>query len=182
LNVKVPKQTTKTPLLNISQSLKKKKKVFFIASYIRMWYYQIEIKEFIMIGSENQQSMPEALPVKQKVVEQMSTEQKVLAEKQKDSASGFIPDDIERLTQFADYLTRINMAEYIKLTQKPARLMWFNFLSGLARGFGIAVGFTLLGAFGIYILRQLQVLNLPLIGDFVAQIWEYVEMARGIRI
>lgn len=90
--------------------------------------------------------------------------------------------EIERLTQFADYLTRLNLAEYIKLTQKPARMMGINFINGVARGFGIAVGFTLLSAFGIYILQRLQVLNLPLIGNFIARLWEYVEMAREIHI
>ncbi|MCL1816118.1 MAG: DUF5665 domain-containing protein [Clostridiales bacterium] len=90
--------------------------------------------------------------------------------------------DIERLTDFADYLTRLNLADYIKLTQKPARMMWISFISGVARGFGIAVGFTLLSALGIYILHQLRVLDLPLIGNLIAQILDYVEMARQIRI
>ena len=60
--------------------------------------------------------------------------------------------------------------------------MGMNFLIGLARGFGIAVGFTLLSAIGIYILNQHNVLNLPIIGDFIAQILEYVEIARDLRI
>ncbi|MCL1975475.1 MAG: DUF5665 domain-containing protein [Firmicutes bacterium] len=90
--------------------------------------------------------------------------------------------EIERLTQFADYLTRLNLVEYIKLTQKPTRMLRINFISGVARGFGMAVGFTLLGAFGIYVLNKLQVLNLPVIGDFIAKVWEYVEMARKMRI
>jgi hypothetical protein len=91
-------------------------------------------------------------------------------------------DDIDKLAGFADYLTRLNLAEYLKLTQKPVRMMWLSFISGIARGFGIAIGFTILSAFGIYVLHQLDVLNLPLIGDFIAQILEYVDIARGIKI
>jgi len=90
--------------------------------------------------------------------------------------------DLDRLTAFADDLQRLNLADYIRLTQKPGRLVGLNFISGVARGFGIAVGFTLLGALGFYVLKELNVLNLPLIGDFIARILEYVDMARGIRI
>jgi len=147
-----------------------------------------------MEESANLPSTEEACSEKQGVMEQKTLvmEQKSLAIKQGVEAGEAVGQktadqdvsraDAERLTQLADYLARLNLAEYIKLTQKPVRMMWFNFISGVARGFGIAVGFTLLGALGIYILHQLQVLNLPLIGDFVAQVWEYVEIARGIRI
>ncbi len=90
--------------------------------------------------------------------------------------------DIQALVKFADYLQRINMAEYIRLTQRPKRLLWLNFVGGIARGFGITVGFSLVSALAIYILNQLNLLNLPLIGDFIAQILQYVELARGVTI
>jgi hypothetical protein len=153
-----------------------------------------------MKKSANKRPAQEAPAVEQKapvmeqkapVVEQKKpvVEQEAPAVKQKAPpaidevlAADISHEDVERLASFADYLTRLNLAEYVRLTQKPARMMWFNFISGVARGFGIAVGFTLLGALGIYVLRQLQVLNLPLVGDLIAQIWEYVEMAREIRI
>ncbi len=90
--------------------------------------------------------------------------------------------DIQALVKFGDYLQRINMAEYIRLTQKPKRLLWLNFIGGIARGFGITVGFSLVSALAIYILNQLNLLNLPLIGDFIAQILQYVELARGVTI
>jgi hypothetical protein len=33
------------------------------------------------------------------------------------------------------------IAEYVALFDKPGRLLWLNFLAGLVRGFGMAVGF-----------------------------------------
>lgn len=44
------------------------------------------------------------------------------------------------------------------------------FLEGLFRGFGMAVGFTLLGAVVIALLRRLVSMNVPLIGGFLAEV------------
>jgi hypothetical protein len=49
-----------------------------------------------------------------------------------------------------------------------------NFLGGLARGFGMAVGFTILAAVFILFLRRMVSLNLPLIGDWIIQLLELV--------
>ncbi|HOO12903.1 MAG TPA: DUF5665 domain-containing protein, partial [Bacillota bacterium] len=56
----------------------------------------------------------------------------------------------------------------------PRRLLVLNFVAGLARGLGMAVGFSILGAVAILILRRLVVLNLPLIGDFIAELIKLV--------
>jgi len=50
-----------------------------------------------------------------------------------------------------------------------------NFVAGLARGVGMAVGFSLLGAFVVYLLQQLAYKNIPVIGDFLAKIIEAVQ-------
>ncbi|MGI6328468.1 MAG: DUF5665 domain-containing protein [Dethiobacteria bacterium] len=62
------------------------------------------------------------------------------------------------------------MAEYMNLINNPRRYMMVNFLGGLFRGFGIALGMTILGAFVLYILQRLVVLKLPVIGDFIAEL------------
>ena len=46
---------------------------------------------------------------------------------------------------------------------------------GLARGMGMAVGFTLLGAVLVILLQRLAQQNLPVIGDFLAQIVTIVQ-------
>jgi len=45
-----------------------------------------------------------------------------------------------------------------------------NFMAGLARGLGMAVGFTLLGAMVIYLLQLLARHNVPFIGEFISDI------------
>ena len=65
-------------------------------------------------------------------------------------------------------------AEYVELVRNPKRLFWQNFLLGIARGFGMAIGFTILAAFVIYLLQHFLVWNLPVIGDFLAQLADIV--------
>ncbi|MEG1501589.1 MAG: DUF5665 domain-containing protein, partial [Clostridiales bacterium] len=62
------------------------------------------------------------------------------------------------------YINRMGLGRYVELLNKPKRVLYINFLAGAARGFGFAVGFSLLGFLGVYILNKLSILNLPVIG------------------
>ncbi|MGI6686078.1 MAG: DUF5665 domain-containing protein [Bacillota bacterium] len=91
-------------------------------------------------------------------------------------------DSLEKkLDQLAIYMEKMKLAEYVDLLHNPRRLIWVNFLAGIARGFGIAVGFTLLGAIAFVILQRLVGLDLPLIGDFIAELLKYVQESKGLR-
>lgn len=84
-----------------------------------------------------------------------------------------------RLTQLAFNMEKMKLAEYVELLENPRRLLYVNFISGIARGLGIAVGFAILGALIIYILQRLLVLNVPLIGGFIAEIIRFVQLRLG---
>ena len=43
-------------------------------------------------------------------------------------------------------LGALNVAEYVSLINSPRKILWLNFIIGIARGLGIAIGATLLGA------------------------------------
>lgn len=73
-------------------------------------------------------------------------------------------------------LERMKIAEYVELLNNPKRFLLINFLSGMARGLGIAVGFTILGAVVIYIMQRIVVLNLPVVSDFIATIVRLVQL------
>ncbi|MEW6425776.1 MAG: DUF5665 domain-containing protein [Bacillota bacterium] len=81
----------------------------------------------------------------------------------------------EKVTALAINMEKMKLAEYVDLLEHPWRLLYINFISGLARGFGIAVGFAILGAVIILILQRLVTLNLPLIGGFIADIVAIVQ-------
>ncbi|WP_224721918.1 DUF5665 domain-containing protein [Paenibacillus vietnamensis] len=82
----------------------------------------------------------------------------------------------KRLQHIAAEMERTQMAEYVDLLNRPARLIWRNLLAGLARGVGIAVGFTFFAATILYVLRILGALNLPIIGDYIADIVKIVQI------
>lgn len=67
-------------------------------------------------------------------------------------------------------MERANLAEFMQLVQNPVRLIFLNFLSGLARGFGIAIGLTIIASLFLLFLTRLASLNLPIIGKFVAEL------------
>lgn len=81
-------------------------------------------------------------------------------------------NEVERLEQIAEQLTRTmektRIAEYVQYLEHPGRLLWTNFLIGIARGLGSTIGLAVVLGIFIYIIQQLILLNLPGISDFVA--------------
>lgn len=77
--------------------------------------------------------------------------------------------------ELLDKLEKFKLAEYMHYLNNPVRYFWINFWGGVARGLGIAVGMTVLGAILVYFLQQLVMLNLPIIGDFIADIVKIVQ-------
>lgn len=74
------------------------------------------------------------------------------------------------LYQVEAKLERLNLVEFMKLLQNPVRLILLNFLSGLARGFGVAIGLTVVASIFLILLTRLASLNLPIIGSFIADL------------
>ena len=48
-------------------------------------------------------------------------------------------------------------------------------ISGMARGIGFSIGFTVLGALLLYVLQHIALANLPIIGKFLAELVRIVE-------
>ncbi len=78
-----------------------------------------------------------------------------------------LEDTVRRIS---DSLERSKIAEYVDFLNHPWRLIHVNLIAGLARGVGLAIGFTLLGATLIYIMTRSFVLDLPLIGNFLGEL------------
>ncbi|HBG01950.1 MAG TPA: hypothetical protein DDW87_10315 [Firmicutes bacterium] len=85
---------------------------------------------------------------------------------------------IEELTQS---LEKASIAEFIELYKKPRRMLYLSFLSGIVRGFGLAIGFTMVGALFLYALGTLASLNLPIVGEFIAEITRIVQNELAVR-
>ena len=81
----------------------------------------------------------------------------------------------KRMEEHLRALEQLQLTEYLRYVQDTRRLMRTQFVSGLFRGMGMAVGFTLLGAVLVVVLQALAQRNLPVIGDFLAQIVAIVQ-------
>ena len=67
-----------------------------------------------------------------------------------------------------------NISEYLELVNNTKSLIWKNFVMGISKGIGIAIGVTILGAIAIYLLRKIVMLNLPVIGAFIKDIMDII--------
>jgi len=81
----------------------------------------------------------------------------------------------EKLNDFILKLERMNFSYYIEYLKNPKKIIFTNFLSGAARGFGTAFGFSILGALLLYILNAIVKYNLPVIGRYIAEILKFVK-------
>lgn len=72
-------------------------------------------------------------------------------------------------------LEAIKINEYVDLMSDTKKLLWKNFLSGISKGIGSAIGFSILGAIVLLILRKVVLLNIPLLGKYLKDILEIVE-------
>ena len=81
----------------------------------------------------------------------------------------------KRMEEHLRALEQLQLTDYLRYVQDTRRLMRTQFLSGLFRGMGMAVGLTILGAVLVVLLQALAQRNLPVIGDFLAQIVAIVQ-------
>ena len=79
---------------------------------------------------------------------------------------------IQRLT---DTLERMHLDDYLEYVSNRRRMIANNLLYGMVRGLGFTIGFTVLGALVIVLLKNLVSENIPLIGDFVAEVIHAIE-------
>ena len=81
-----------------------------------------------------------------------------------------------RIAELGIAMEKMKLAEYVSLLERPYRLLYINFLTGIARGLGIAVGFTILGAIILYVLQKLVMMHLPGISSFIATVVRLVQL------
>jgi hypothetical protein len=84
---------------------------------------------------------------------------------------------VPELSRLATVLERMRLSDYIEMMQSPRRLILFNFLAGLARGIGFIVGMTVVATVALLLLSHL--VNLPLVGKYIAKIVEIVQQEIG---
>ena len=84
----------------------------------------------------------------------------------------------EKIDKINNILERSNIIELSYLIGSKKEILKRNLIAGIARGVGIGIGVTIVTAIIIYLLRKLIMLNIPVIGDYIADIVEIVEKNR----
>ena len=71
-----------------------------------------------------------------------------------------------------------NIIELSYIIGNKKEILKRNLIAGISRGVGIGIGITIITSFIVYLLRRLIMLNIPVIGDYIADIVEIVEKGR----
>lgn len=82
----------------------------------------------------------------------------------------------ENIKNLNNNLTRNNILELSEIIGNWKKLIWRNFISGIAKGVGIGIGFSIVTAIIIIILQRIITLNIPVISQYIADIIEIVQL------
>ena len=81
-----------------------------------------------------------------------------------------------------DYLNRklleSNLFDILQLIGNRKKLLLTNLIAGISRGIGIGIGVTIITALIVILLRKIVTLNIPIIGEYIADIVEIVQRSR----
>jgi hypothetical protein len=78
-------------------------------------------------------------------------------------------------------LERSRFGDYVTMMGDTKRMLYKNFVAGLARGLGYGIGFLVLAAIAIYILQALADLSIPFFADFISAIMDNIKELNNVR-
>jgi len=83
--------------------------------------------------------------------------------------------ECELIRRLTDTLERMQLDDYLEYVSNRRRMIANNLIYGMVRGLGFTIGFTVLGALMIVILKNLVSENMPVIGGFLAEVIHAIE-------
>lgn len=84
----------------------------------------------------------------------------------------------KKIDKINNTLEKSNLIELSYIIGNKKEIFKRNFFAGIFRGIGIGIGITIATAVIIYLLQKLIKLNIPILGDYIADIVEIVEKSR----
>ena len=82
---------------------------------------------------------------------------------------------IEKLSEM---LEKGNLVELTYILGSKKEIIKRNLMAGIFRGVGIGIGVTIITAILVMSLQKIVTLNIPVIGEYIADIVEIVERSR----
>jgi len=68
------------------------------------------------------------------------------------------------------------ISDFIAFLRSPTKIFFLNLLAGIGRGLGFAIGFTILTA--IIILLMKRAVSVPVIGEYISKVLDFIESQR----
>lgn len=85
---------------------------------------------------------------------------------------------INKIDKLNDNLEKSRINEIADILDNKTKLFFRNVLSGIGKGIGMGIGFYLITAILIYLLQYIVKLNVPVIGKYISDIVDIVEINR----
>lgn len=85
---------------------------------------------------------------------------------------------VKKIDELNRSLLESNILDIAQLLGNRKKLLLTNLIAGISRGIGIGIGVTIITAFLIMLLRKIVSLNIPIIGEYIADIVEIVQRSR----
>lgn len=87
----------------------------------------------------------------------------------KEAQTDYSKEAYEKIKQLYDEFNRARLLEYIELVNKPKKLFWLNFFSGLAKGLGLTIGTAIVLTILFKLMQHIISLNIPYITVWVSE-------------
>ncbi len=86
--------------------------------------------------------------------------------------------DVNEIEKLVKRLDNSGLAEYVRLSRNTGKILWLNFLSGIARGLGFTVGTAVVLAVVYKIVSRLISMNIPYLTEVLL---EFASMVKGVK-
>ncbi len=84
----------------------------------------------------------------------------------------------KKIDKINNTLEKSKIIEMSYIIGNKKEILKRNFMAGIAKGIGIGIGVSLITTLIVYILRKIIMLNIPIIGDYIADVIDIVEKSR----
>ena len=83
-----------------------------------------------------------------------------------------------QLNNLNNTLNKNKVLELIEIAGNSRKYLARNFMSGISRGIGIGIGFSIITALIVYVMQKIIRLNIPVLSQYISDIVEIVERTK----
>ena len=84
----------------------------------------------------------------------------------------------KQISNLIEKIEKNNIHEFMYILGSKKEIIKRNLIAGISRGVGIGIGVTIITAILVILLQKIVTLNIPIIGEYIADIVEIVEKSR----